>query len=120
MSKEKRMLYNGKKYVTKIGTGGCEGCVFFRGHYLYFDRCGLCYVNTGCFSSDYSDGHGRIWVKDTTVETKDHIWVIEYYDDFKKEWYFYDARNTRKEARCSLPHKSTGKVSRIRKYAPVK
>lgn len=124
MSKQHKMEFKGKKYVTKFSKEfcTCKGCIFFRG-------VNLCkYAETKkdvkCHANENKDGRDRIWVEDKSEDKsknlKDHIWVIEYYDDFKKEWYFYDARNTRKEARYSLLHKSTDKISRIRKFIPVK
>jgi hypothetical protein len=75
MSKENKMVYEGKKYVTKKSAGGngCEGCVFKLTEGTM--RCGFYKVmgqvtRNKCLPLYYKDGDSRIWVEDKSIDKK--------------------------------------------------
>ena len=88
MSKENKMTYNGKKYVTEISDiRRCDGCVFSKVNtiedYKPLYQCELHNNNRGCISTQNKDGKSRIWVEDTPktnekkTMSKEHIMVHE-------------------------------------------
>ena len=71
-SKENKMVYEGKKYVTKISNIRlCDGCVFSKVNtiedYKPLYQCKLHNNNRGCISTQNKDGKSRIWVEDKSV-----------------------------------------------------
>jgi hypothetical protein len=64
-SKENKMTYNGKKYVTEISDNSCEGCVF--ADFTIPHVCTLKNNNTKCSGKDNKDNQYRIWVEDTSA-----------------------------------------------------
>lgn len=127
MSKQHKLVWNGKNYVTKIGINGCEGCVFFRGHF-YVDKCDLGYVKTVCLASNNEDRKGRIWVEDVPVQKKpvqkkpvqkkpDHVWIVEVLEK-DGTWYKTGAYERRKTARAHREMRAFRKT-RVRKFVAV-
>lgn len=115
MSKQHKMTYKGKKYVTKFCADGCAGCIFFdHGCYDFVVECDsvLCGKN--------EDQKNRIWVEDKTVQEKtiDHAWLIEYVLFGEKKWRIWNVTRTRKQAR-NIANSMCGKV-RVRKFVPAK
>jgi hypothetical protein len=132
MSKEHKMTYDGKKYVTKISNIRlCDGCVFSKvlaieDSYKPLYMCKLHNNNRGCISTQNKDGKSRIWVEDTPKTKKDYVWVIELYQE--GIWVFFGAETNRRLARKEassirnlLFYRERKKAkTRIRKYIPAK
>lgn len=123
MSKQHKMRYRDKKYITKIVSSySCDECVF--ADFTKLNICNLKNDNTGytgCSPSYNKDKQCRVWVEDKSDDKpkkEDHAWLIEYYDDIEADWFIWTASKTRKVARdCA---KSLVSKTRVRKFVPVK
>jgi hypothetical protein len=127
MSKEHKITKDGKKYVTKIiYSPTCFGCVFSTLSETFQHKCNFVNAMRGfknkCLNHHYKDGKHRIWVEDTSSDSKtvnkaNHVWVIEIYDE-EDGWIFWSAEKNRHIARMYA--RSMQAKTRIRKYIPVK
>jgi hypothetical protein len=143
MSKEHKMTYDGKKYVTKrVNDISCKGCVFLGDHYV----CTLenTHAKRICSSNLFKDQY--IWVEDKSIDNKpkkrhkyikkyetriidgfpcktllknapkekNHYWIIEDYID--GEWMLWAAKETRSQARDCLYELTEDRPKRIRKF----
>lgn len=121
MSKEHKMTYMGKKYVTKIQYG-CRECAFFR-----FTECpNIC--KSKCAAVNNKDRTSRIWVEDKSVPKKNtgnYVWVIEKYNKILKKWIVFDTKISRGRARRFIINMKEGLLGyantkfRIIKYIPM-
>jgi hypothetical protein len=104
MSKQHKMVWNGKKYITKISDDSGDGCAFSDFTIPYV--CKLRNQNARCCNKDNKDNQYRIWVEDTiekktakTTKTKDYYWIVEEYIEELDQWHGVGIHGTRWFAR---------------------
>jgi len=143
MSKEHKMTYKGKKYITKIVNGcSCKECAFAK----FYPSHVICTVppNTKCTPGGNKDQQYRVWVEDKSIDKKpikkyetriidgffyktllkntpkekNHYWIIEDYID--GEWKHWAVKETRSQARECLYEITEGRPKRIRKFIIAK
>lgn len=118
MSKQHKLEYKGKKYVTKFGD--CHGCAFPS----MTPACATKIGNYKCMGYNNKDLMPRIWVEDTTdkktTKTKCHYWIVELYSNISKDWWPYELRITRSQARKCVKDIGGEDKARIRKFVPTK
>jgi hypothetical protein len=124
MSKEHKMVHEGKKYVTKKYES-CRGCVFEREGTFgcnFYEVIGETKTNK-CLPAYYKDGCSRIWVEDKSknkpaAKTKGNFcyWVIEEF--IEDRWVGVAVHVTRAIAR-DAQELYIGKT-RVRKFVEVK
>jgi hypothetical protein len=126
MSKEHKMTYDGKKYVTKKSrNGSCNGCAFIERGDLYacnFYRVMGEATRNKCLSRHYKDGGDRIWVEDKSknrpakAKGNDCYWIVEELID--QQWIGVAFHVTRSKARDA--QELYLRKTRIRKFVPAK